>query len=237
MTPAALHKQLELALLDPALSIDDIEAGIELAAGRHLAAVVVHPAQVARAAALLEASDTAVVAAIGHPAGQDGLRTRCCAIDEALEAGASQLALVLGHAGLAGGRVRQAVDELDALLVHAGISELSGSRTRGMVTVVLETMLLEHLDLTPLWTRLAGSGVDFLQTGSGVLPTVVDATHLQRLRAALPDQVAIKACGGIARLDHASGLLASGAVRACSAAAVSIAGEARAEQLRRSRGG
>lgn len=234
MSGISLAKTLELHLLQPLVTREQVRAGCERAAAAHLAAVCVWPAHVDLARTQLAGSDTRVRAAIGFPYGQDAAATKLAACDRALTDGAHELALMLDHSALgAGGDPAAARAELDRMLEHAWWSGLNAARGRAELTIVLETMLLEIDQLTPVLERLRESPAGFLQTGSGHQPRAVTEQHVRSLRDHLPADIAIVAVGGVATLDDARGLVAAGAVRIGSGSAVAIIEEEHAaRQLR-----
>ncbi|MCW2924544.1 MAG: deoC: deoxyribose-phosphate aldolase [Thermoleophilia bacterium] len=232
MSGISLAKSLELHLLQPLVTRDEVRAGCLRAASSHLAAVCVWPAHVGIAAAELEGSDTRVRAAIGFPYGQEAPTVKLAACDRALRDGADELAVMLDHSALGeGGDPAAARAELDRVLEHAWWSALNAARGRSELTVVLETTMLDLALLEPVLRRLHETPAGFLQTGSGHQPRAVTEQHVRTLREHLPADIAIVAVGGVATHDDAAALLNAGAVRVGSGSAVSIV---EAERLARS---
>jgi deoxyribose-phosphate aldolase len=230
----SIAKSLELHLLQPLITRDEVRAGCLRAASAHLAAVCVWPAHVQLAALELEGSDTRVRAAIGFPYGQEAATTKLAACDRALADGADELAIMLDHSALgADAEPAAAAAELDRILGHAWWSSLNAARGRAELTLVLETMLLDLDRLHGVLARLHESPAGFLQTGSGHQPRAVTDQHLRRLREHLPPDIAIVAVGGIATFEDAEALLAAGAVRVGSGSAAAIIDQERqARELR-----
>lgn len=228
MSGISIAKSLELHLLQPLVTRDEVRAGCLRARDAHLATVCVWPAHVALAAAALAGSDTRVRAAIGFPYGQETPETKLAACDRALADGASELAIMLDHSALgAGGDPDVARAELDRVLGHAWWSALNSARARAELTIVLETTMLDLDHVRPVLQRLHESPAGFLQTGSGHQPRAVTEQHVRTLREHLPADIAIVAVGGIATLDDAQSLVAAGAVRVGSGSAVTIIGQER----------
>lgn len=223
MSGISLAKSLELHLLQPLVTRDEVRAGCLRAATAHLASVCVWPAHVRIAAAELEGSDTRIRAAVGFPYGQEAASIKLAACDRALADGAHELAVMLDHSALgAGGDASAARAELDRVLEHAWWSALNAARGRAELTLVLETTMLDLELLRPIFGRLADSPAGFLQTGSGHQPRAVTEQHIRSLREHLPTDIAIVAVGGVATFDDASALVAAGAVRVGSGGAVAI---------------
>lgn len=223
MSGISVAKSLESHLLQPLVTREEVAAACRRAAEVHLASVCVWPVHVPVAARELAGSDTRVRAAIGFPYGQDPVDVRIAACDRAIEDGANELAVMLDQSHVAGGgSVEGMVAELDRLLGHAWWSSLNSARGRGELTVVLETTMVDLPALGPVFKRLRESQAGFVQTGSGHQPRAVTEHHVRELREHLPSDIAIVAVGGIATLADVEAMLAAGAVRAGSSAAVGI---------------
>jgi deoxyribose-phosphate aldolase len=226
----SISKSLELSLLGAVTTADDVRSGCTLALDCNLAAVCVWPAHVAVAAAQLAGTHARVCAAIGFPYGHDTVDAKLYAIDRAVRDGAAELAVMLDPSLLVAGDIDAAITEFRRLAAHTSVSQLVTTRGRSDLTVVVETTLLDLARLTPLWEALGEGDVGFLQTSSGHQPRAVTDDHVRDLRALLPQDVAIKAVGGIHSLADASALLTSGAVRVGAASAVAIAQQERQER-------
>lgn len=223
MSGISIAKSLELHLLQPLVTRQEVRAACARAAEAHLASVCVWPAHVALAAGELAGSDTRVRAAIGFPYGQEAAATKLVACDQALADGAHELAVMLDHSAFGiDGDPSAALAELDRILGHAWWSSLNAARGRAELTIVYETTMLDLDELGPVLARLGESPAGFLQTGSGHQPRAVTEQHVRSLRERLPADIAIVAVGGIATLEDASALVSAGAVRVGSGSALSI---------------
>jgi deoxyribose-phosphate aldolase len=223
MSGISIAKSLELHLLQPLVTREEVRGACRRAGDAHLAAVCVWPVHVATAAEVLAGSDTRVRAAIGFPYGQDVASIKRAACDAALAAGAHELAIMLDHSSLGpDDDPRVLRDELDELLGHAWWSALRASRGRADVTIVLESTMLDLDRLRPVLEQLHESSAGFVQTGSGHQSRAVTEQHVRSLREHLPSDIAIIAVGGIATLADAEATINAGAVRVGSASAVGI---------------
>lgn len=229
----SIAKSLELQLLRPLVTRAEVQAGCRQAAEAHLAAVCVWPAHVALAREVLAGTDTRIRAAIGFPFGMEAGTVKLAACDRALADGADELAIMLDHSPFAdGGDPGAAIAELQLLLAHAGWATLRGSRGGGELTIVVEVAMVELDVLAPVLAALHESPAGFLQTGTGHQSHAVTERELRELRDPLPADIGIIAVGGVASLEDASDLLAAGAVRVGSGAALAIL-----DQERRARDG
>src|SRR3989338_1211709 len=103
MSGLSIAKSLELSLLRPTVTHEDVRAGCSLALEHHLAAACVYPVHVALAAELLAGTATRVCAAIGFPFGQDTIPGKLVAIEQAQSDGADEMAVMLDHSSIASG--------------------------------------------------------------------------------------------------------------------------------------
>lgn len=230
MSGLSIAKSLELQLLRPAITRDDVASGVADAVAHHLASACVFPVHVAAAAREAAGSDTRLVAVIGYPCGQDTVRTRLASAEQARIDGADEVAVVLDHSLLVAGDVDEARRELDAIVSSEYWSSLISTRGHGQLTIVAETGELACSRLAPLWQDMHDTVVGFVQTSSGSQARAVTADHVRELRDLLPAGVAIKAVGGVATLVDALALLNAGAVRIGTGSAIAIACEEQEER-------
>ena len=234
MSGLSISKSLELTLLRPTVTHDDVRSGCELAQEYHLATVCVYPVHVALAAGVLAGSDTRVCGAIGFPFGQETIAGKLVAIEQAQSDGADEMAVMLDHSTIVSGDLRGALAEVGHICANAFWSSLVSTKGRAQLTLVVETTMYDCTALEPLWELLHDSPVGFVQTSSGHQSRSVTEDHVRLLRDLLPDDVAIKAVGGVHSLPDAIGLLAAGAVRVGTGSAIAIAEEERHQrQVRR----
>lgn len=233
MNSLSLAKSLECTLLRPNVTVEDVHSGCELAREYHLAAVCVYPVHVALAAKLLGGSDTRVCAAIGFPYGQETIPAKLISIEQAQSDGADEMAVMLDQSALIGGDLATARHELDRVCSRLFWNSLVSTRGRTLLTVVVETSLIGIETLTPLWSSLDDTPVEFVQTSAGHQPRAATEDHVIALRQSLPENISIKAVGGVQTVDDARGLLAAGAVRVGTGSAIVLAQEERQQRRQR----
>src|SRR5947207_1999818 len=99
-----IAKAIDHSLLRPELDDAFVEDGCHLAARYDVASVCVRPADVRRAAALLQGTDVAVGTTIGFPHGNHATETKVFEAKRALADGATELDMVLQIGALKSGR-------------------------------------------------------------------------------------------------------------------------------------
>ena len=133
VTERQLAKTIDHSLLRPELDDDFIADGCRLAAEYDVASVCVRPTDVARAASLLAGTDVAVGTVVGFPHGSSTTATKVFEAREALEAGASELDMVIDIGALKSGRDEEVRSPTSARwsrwATQPGRSSRSSSRT------------------------------------------------------------------------------------------------------------
>lgn len=224
----SIAKSLELHLMHPGLTSDDVVAGCSRAADLHLASVLVAPVHVAAAARELAGRDTRVCAAIGFPWGSELRATRLHALDQARSSGADSMTIAVDHSLMIAGDVRQATDELVVMLEHVSWASLVSTRGHGTITIAAETMRIDCPLFASWFAACAESPAALLQTSTGFDQDPITEDHIRLIRDLLPSDLGITAVGHIATLDDAAGLINAGATRIGTRSALAIAERERA---------
>ncbi|MDY6782423.1 MAG: deoxyribose-phosphate aldolase [Cyanobacteriota bacterium] len=197
-----LADYIELALLHPAATQEQLQQCCAQAAQYNFPAVCVYPSAVRQATELLHGASVKVCTVIGFPAGATTSAVKLYEAQEAVEGGATELDVVINLGWLKTGKTEAIYREMAALCAETGHP----------VKAILETALL-----TPTEKRLAAeicmdAGVAYLKTSTGWFggATVADV-HL--LGEIAKGRVGIKAAGGIRTAQQALELIVAGATR------------------------
>jgi deoxyribose-phosphate aldolase len=218
-----IAKSVESVALRPNATFNDIAVLCEEAARLHLAAVAVLPVHVATAVAALASSDVKVVALISFPFGADGPETKRRAVAEAAADGADDVEVVMSIARFLSGDVNGTRDELAVIVRDL---EMRHATNRGVgLRAVVETAYLDDGRVRLAARVLAAAGVAMAVTSTGLAPRPTSALDVSLLREELGTAIAIKAAGGIRTLAEARELIAAGAARIGTSAAVDVLGD------------
>lgn len=162
-----------------------------------VAAICVYPDLVAGAVQHLEGSNIAVASvATAFPSGRASLSTKLGDVREAVDAGATEIDMVIDRGAFLSGRFEQVYDEIAAVKQACGAAHLK---------VILETGELATLDNVrrASWLALLAGG-DFIKTSTGkVSPAATPPVALVMLEAvrdfavATGDRRGVKLAGGI----------------------------------------
>lgn len=217
MTRRELASCIDHTFLKAAGDIGAVERLCEEARRYRFACAMVNPAEVARAAALLDGSGVRVGTVVGFPLGQNTVATKCCEAVEAVRNGALDIDYVLNIRDLRSKPSESVREDLE--LMNLAPRKVSDD----VVTkLIIECCYLSD-DEKVLACRLAKkAGFDFVKTSTGFGPGGATVEDVALMRKTVGKGMGVKAAGGIRTLDDALGMLAAGANRLGCSAGVEI---------------
>jgi deoxyribose-phosphate aldolase len=217
--PTDLAALIDHTLLRPDATAADVRRLCAEARRHGFAAVCVNPGRVALAAAELAQGGVAVCSVVGFPLGATTTDQKCAEAAGCLDAGASEIDMVLNLGLLADG---------DEAGVEADIRALADlCRARGaLLKVILETCLLDD-DAKRRACRLAvRAGAHFVKTSTGFAGGGATVEDIALMSAAVKESgLGVKASGGIRDRAQAEAMVAAGATRLGTSASVDIVTE------------
>lgn len=216
---AELARWMDLTLLKPEATVDQIKALCADAARYRFATVCVNPFYVSLARSLLLNSEVGVCSVVAFPLGATLPELKAQETRTVIELGASEVDMVINLGALKGGDYALVLNDILAVTEEA--------HARGVrVKVILETALLSRYEkiLASLLARAAGA--DFVKTSTGFGPAGATAEDVSLLRCVVGESLGVKAAGGIRTLRDALTMIAAGANRLGVSAGVAILREA-----------
>jgi deoxyribose-phosphate aldolase len=226
MTPMPLRleelaKTIDHTLLAPTTTLQHIGRLCDEARQHHFASVCVLPAFVPYAVEQLRGCDVKVCTVVSYPHGADATKAKVAGAEHAVASGADELDVVLNVPLLLSGDFRFVRDELVALVRAVRVKSVNSGRGIVLLKAILECCYLDD-KLKKLACRIVeDAGADFVETstGSDGGATLHD---VELLRDCLPEAVGVKATGGIETAEDAEAMVAAGAGRIGTSAAVEI---------------
>ena len=217
MTRRKLAALIDHTFLKAAGSDDAVETLCAEAREYGFACAMVNPAEVAKAATLLDGSGVRVGTVVGFPLGQNTVRTKCAEAIEMVEAGALDIDYVLNIRDL---RSKPSEEVLEDLM-------LLNLAPKKVCDDVVTKLIIECCYLTDnekvLACRLAKkAGFDFVKTSTGFGTGGATPEDVALMRKTVGKTMGVKAAGGIRTLEDAMKMIDAGANRIGCSAGVSI---------------
>jgi deoxyribose-phosphate aldolase len=208
MDRPTLAAMIDHTLLKPEATSADVVALCEEATDLGVAAVCVSPSQLPITDGLGVGIDIATV--IGFPSGAHQPAVKAHEAEVALDAGATELDMVVNLGLVKAGQWLSVGDDIEAVRAAAGPT---------LLKVILETAALTDAEIVEACRVAEGAGADYVKTSTGFHPTggaTVAAVTL--MATTVGGRLGIKASGGIRDADTALAMIAAGATRlGCSA--------------------
>lgn len=219
LTPAQVADLIDHALLKPELTPAEVAAGIEEVASYEPFSVCVRPSDVAASVRQLAGRHTKVGTVIGFPHGTTTTAAKVAEARQALADGAVELDMVLNIGRLRGG-------DLEAVRADIAAVVDVGHAAGALVKVIFETALLDQGEKVDACRLSAEAGADFVKTSTGFAGGGATVEDVALMLANVPDNVAVKASGGVRNLDDALAMVAAGATRLGTSATAALVTEA-----------
>jgi deoxyribose-phosphate aldolase len=189
-----IAKMIDHSLLNPALTVDELEAGCQVALRYDTASVCIMPYYAARCADLLRGSTVQPSTTIGFPHGGHRTSIKLAEAQQALKDGATELDMVINISKAKSGNWDYVAREIKELTnaTHAG-----GAR----IKVIFENAYHDDAAKIRLCEICGEIGVDWVKTSTGYAATGATMDDLKLMRKHSPPNVQVKAAGGIRDLD------------------------------------
>jgi deoxyribose-phosphate aldolase len=189
-----ISKMIDHSLLNPTLTVPDLEAGCKLAIEYDVASVCILPYYQKRCAEILEGSGVKASTTIGFPHGGHSTVIKLAEAQQALADGCEELDMVVNISQVLSGNwdyVRQEIKGVVYLAHNAGQK----------VKVIFENAYLQDEHKIHLCQICGDVNADWVKTSTGYAPSGATMEDLKLMRKHAPPHVQVKAAGGIRDLD------------------------------------
>jgi deoxyribose-phosphate aldolase len=185
---------IDHSLLNPSLTVRELEDGCALALRYEVASVCIQPYYLRRCAELLAGSTVHASTTIGFPHGGHTTAVKIAEVRQAINDGGQELDAVINIGKARSGDWQYVGDEIFALaqLIHA-----AGAK----VKIIFENAYLNDAEKIRLCEICGEAGVDWVKTSTGYAPSGATLPDLELMRRYSPARVQVKAAGGIRDLD------------------------------------
>lgn len=214
----SLARKIDHTILRADCTPGDIVQLCHEALEHNFAAVCIPPYYIKQAVNILEDSMVSVATVIGFPLGYSNTPSKVEEIKRAIDEGIDEVDVVINIAAVKDGNWNFVKNDIDSTTRAA---HLKGKT----VKIILETTLLTVEELERLCQICTEVGVNYVKNSTGFNGGAT-VEIISNLRNLLPEDIKIKAAGGIRTAEDAQKLIDAGADRLGSSAGVQIVGAA-----------
>ena len=194
-TYESFARLIDHSLVKPELTDDQVVQGLELAKRYGVAVVSVRPCDIDLAARTLQGSTVKAGSVSGFPHGSQNTATKLYETRDLLRRGAREIDMVIAISKLLSREFQYVQMEL---LQMSEICHKEGA----LLKVILENAYLTD-ELKIIACRCCERAeVDFVKTSTGFAPTGYTVEDVKLMRKHLPEEIGIKAAGGLRTVDQ-----------------------------------
>lgn len=215
-----LSKMIDHSLLNPTLTVTELEQGIALSLRYDTGSACIMPYYLARCSELLKGSDVRASTTIGFPHGGHTTAIKVAEARQALADGGHELDMVVNISKVLSGDWKYVTEDLSAVI---DVTHAAGQK----VKVIFENAYLNDTQKIRLCEICSELKADWVKTSTGYAPTGATLEDLALMRKHAAPEVQVKAAGGIRDLDALLRVREIGVSRVGATRTASILGEAR----------
>lgn len=193
-----MAKMIDHSLLNPTLTVADLEAGCRLAVAYDVASVCILPYYLSRCTELLHGSTVKPSTTIGFPHGGNTTAIKLAEAKQALTDGCQELDMVVNISQVLSGRWDYVREDIRSVV---DVAHASGQK----VKVIFENCYLKDEHKIRLCEICGELKVDWVKTSTGYGSGGATHDDLKLMRKHAPEWCQVKAAGGVRDFD---GLLA-----------------------------
>lgn len=220
LTTEKLAKVFDHAILRPDQTTDDVIQGCEVAKEYNLASVCVKPCDIRQANELLKGTDVMVGTVISFPHGNSSTAAKVAESLQAIEDGAIELDVVINIGHLRSGLYEEIQNELTEI-----IQKSKAKNSEASFKIIFETAYLSKDQIVKACEISRAAGAHFVKTSTGFAHEGATYENIELMRASVPENMEVKASGGIKTLEQVLKFLELGATRIGSSSSGQIVDE------------
>ena len=215
-----LAKMIDHSLLNPVMTDEELEGGIQIALDHDVASVCIKPYYLKRCAERLAGSTVVPSTVIGFPQGGNATAIKVAEAQQALNDGGGELDYVVNISKVLSGDwdcVRRDIRAVTDCTHQGG----------GLIKVIFENCYLDDDQKIRLCEMCGELGVDWVKTSTGYGTGGATDEDLKLMRDHSPPEVQVKAAGGVRTLDRLLEVRAIGVTRVGATSTVAMLTECR----------
>ncbi len=215
-----LAKMIDHSLLNPTMTTEQLESGIQLALAYDVASVCILPYYHKRAVALLAGTTVAPSSTVGFPHGGHASKTKYAEAEQLIDEGCMELDMVCNISAVLSGNWELVEDEIGGIVKRA---HDAGRK----VKVIFENCYLNDEQKIRLCKICCHVGADWVKTSTGYGTGGATLEDLQLMLDHVHAPVQVKGAGGIRDCDALIRVWEMGVTRVGSSRTPEILGEVR----------
>ena len=202
-----IAKMIDHSLLNPTLTVEDLESGCRLALDYNVASACIMPYYLKRCAEILAGSTVKASTTIGFPHGGHTTAIKVAEAKQLLADGGEELDMIVNISKVLSGDWDYVRDDIQAVVevTHAH---------RQKVKVIFENCYLNDDQKIRLCEICGELDADWVKTSTGYGTGGATDEDLKLMRQHSPPHVQVKAAGGVRTLDRLLEVRALGVTRA-----------------------
>jgi len=212
---------IDHSLLNPTMTVEQLEAGIQLAIAYDVGSVCIMPYYHKRCVELLAGTTVAPSSTVGFPHGGHNMRSKLFEVELLIDEGCLELDMVTNISAVLSGNWKLVESEIDAItkMAHAA---------QRRVKVIFENCYLNTEQKIRLCKICCATGSDWVKTSTGYGTGGATMEDLQLMLDNVSAPVQVKAAGGIRDCDSLLKVWGMGVTRVGSSRTAEMLGEVRA---------
>jgi deoxyribose-phosphate aldolase len=201
-----IAKMIDHSLLNPTLTVEELEAGCRLALEYDVASVCILPYYLASCAEILRGSTVKASTTIGFPHGGHASSVKVAEARQALADGGEELDMVVNLSKVRSGDWDYVAEDIRGVI---DLAQAAGQK----VKVIFENCYLDDAQKIRLCEICGELGADWVKTSTGYGTGGATLEDLKLMREHAPERVQVKAAGGVRDLDKLLAVRALGVTR------------------------
>jgi deoxyribose-phosphate aldolase len=206
-TYAQIAKMIDHSLLNPTITVPELEQGCRLAVEYNVASVCIMPYYLRRCAELLAGSTVKPSTTIGFPHGGHATAIKVAEAQQALADGGAELDMVVNISQVLSGNWDYVRADLKAVIEA---THVAGQK----IKVIFENCYLQEVHKIRLCEICGELGADWVKTSTGYGSGGATDEDLRLMRRYAPPPVQVKAAGGVRTFERLLEVRALGVTRA-----------------------
>lgn len=215
-----ISKMIDHSLLNPTLTLTDLERGCRLAVAYDVASVCIMPYAMARCTELLSGSTVQPSTTIGFPHGGHTTTVKVAEAVQAIADGCQELDMVVNISKVLSNAWEDVREDIRAVI---DVAHAEGRK----VKVIFENCYLTDQHKIRLCELCGSLNADWVKTSTGYGTGGATREDLQLMRAHSPAHVQVKAAGGVRDLDTLLAVRSLGVTRVGASRTAEILDECR----------